>query len=76
MAPTRIVPRVGGAAEIVTLASRKPAVVVSVNGPEVGVDDGSGTPILFELHPLTARFVRKGEPYWGTRLELVEGRGE
>jgi hypothetical protein len=69
--PARIVPQVGGAAEIVTLASRRPAVVASVHGPTVEVDDGSETTIWFELHPLTGRFVRKGEPYWGTRLELL-----
>ena len=70
----RILPRVGDAAEIVTLATRTPAVIVAVEGRTVDVDTSGGTTLRFELHPLTGRFVLAGEPYWGTRLELLGHR--
>jgi hypothetical protein len=55
---------------MVHLAEREPAEVVRADGATVWVRDATGHVHVFELHRLTARFVRRGEPYWGTRLAL------
>jgi hypothetical protein len=55
---------------MVHLAEQEPAEVVRANGATVWVRDATGHVHVFELHRLTARFVRRGEPYWGTRLAL------
>lgn len=68
MRPSRPLPRVGDRAIIVHLADREPAQVERVQGTTVWVSDAAGHVHVFELHRLTARFVRRGEPYWGTRL--------
>jgi hypothetical protein len=60
-------PHVGMDVEIVHLGARTPAVVEEIR-------DGGRTLIVggeaFVLSPLTAHFVRAGEPYYGVRLRL------
>jgi hypothetical protein len=56
---------------VVDLGHRETTVVTRVDGTAVWVriPGGSGEQ-AFDLHPVTACFVRRGEPYWGTRLRL------
>ena len=69
--PTRRLPYVGQAAEVVDLGPREPAVVTQVEGTAVWVRvAGAPAEQAFDLHPVTACFVRRGDPYWGTRLRL------
>jgi len=54
-------------ATIVHLGSEEEAVVEEVlDGGRVLVAGGT----RFVLHPMTARFVREGDPYYGVRLVL------
>jgi hypothetical protein len=60
-------PRVGLEVEIVHLGASAPAVVEAVH------DDGRTLIVAgeaFVLSPLTAHYVRAGEPYYGVRLRL------
>jgi hypothetical protein len=71
--PTRGLPYAGQAAEVVDLGARSAAVVTRVEGATVWVrveDEPDERP--FDLHPTTAYFVARGQPYWGTRLRLDE----
>jgi hypothetical protein len=67
MHASRRVPHAGMAVEIVHLATRTPAVVDEVR-------DGGRTLVVagesYVLSPLTAHYVRAGEPYYGVRLRL------
>jgi peptidase E len=55
------------AARIVHLGAEEPAVVEEVReGGRIVVAGGT----TFELHELTGRFVRQGDPYYGVRLVL------
>jgi hypothetical protein len=68
---SRVLPVPGQRVEVVHLGRREPAVVVRVEGPSVWVHvEGEKDEQRFDLHPVTAHFVRHGEPYWGTRLAL------
>ncbi len=71
MAPLRILPQVGAPAEIVTLPTRTPVTITAVAGRDLEVRTAAGDTMTFTLHPTTGHFVRTGEPYWGTRLELL-----
>lgn len=63
----RVVPHVGMAARIVHLGTEEPVVVEEVREEgRVLVAAGS----TFVLHPMTGRFVREGDPYYGVRLVL------
>ena len=63
----RVVPVVGMAARVVHLGSEEPCVIEEVrDGGRVVVAAG----ITFVLHPMTGRFVREGDPYYGVRLVL------
>ncbi|MCW2992201.1 MAG: hypothetical protein JWM73_2795 [Solirubrobacterales bacterium] len=63
----RVVPQVGMAARVVHLGSEEDAVIEEVrDGGRVVVAAG----ITFVLHPMTGRFVREGDPYYGIRLVL------
>ena len=63
----RAVPRVGMEAVVVRLGAEEPAVVEEVReGGRVLVAAGT----TFVLHPMTGRFVREGDPYYGVRLVL------
>lgn len=70
MRPSRHVPQVGDEAEIVHLAARDAAVVTAADGRSVEVMTDGGEHHVFELNRVTANFVRRGEPYWGTRLTI------
>ncbi len=65
MRASRRIPHAGMAVEIVHLAARTPAVVDEVR-------DGGRTLIVggdaYVLSPLTAHYVRAGQPYYGVRL--------
>jgi hypothetical protein len=65
--PSRQLPRIGMEVEIVHLATAIPAVIDEVR-------DGGRTLIVggesYVLSPLTAHYVRAGEPYYGVRLRL------
>lgn len=67
---TRPLPFVGMEVEIVHLGTTIPAVV------EVVLDDGRTLIVegeAYVLSPLTAHFVRAGQPYYGVRLRLLRG---
>jgi len=56
------------AVRIVRLGERRDATVEQVlDGGRRLIVDGEA----FDLHPATARFVRAGQPYYGTRLVLL-----
>jgi len=64
----RVVPRVGMAARIVHLGDEEETVVEEVrDGGRVVVAGG----VTFVLNPMTGRFVREGDPYYGVRLVLA-----
>lgn len=64
---TRTLPRVGLEVDIVHLGASIPAVVDEVrDGGRTLIVDGDA----FVLSPLTAHYVRAGEPYYGVRLRL------
>jgi len=64
---TRAVPHVGMEVEIVHLGATTPSLVDEVrDGGRTLVVDGED----YVLSPLTARYVRAGEPYYGVRLRL------
>jgi hypothetical protein len=65
---TRLVPRPGMAARIVHLGAEEETVVDDVLEEGRVVRAGGQT---FVLHPMTGRFVREGDPYYGVRLVLV-----
>lgn len=67
---TRPLPRVGMQVSIVHLGVTMPAVVEAVLDGGRTVIAGGET---FELSPLTAHFVRAGDPYYGVRLALSRG---
>ena len=72
--PTRRLPYPGQRAEVVDLGARQPAEVTRVEGATVWVRVGGDPAELpFDLHPTTAYFVARGQPYWGTRLRLDDG---
>jgi hypothetical protein len=64
---TRTVPCVGLEVEVVHLGATTPAVIEEVR-------DGGRTLVAaghaYVLSPLTAHYVRAGEPYYGVRLRL------
>lgn len=63
----RAVPYVGMAARVVHLGTEEDSVVEEVrDGGRVVVAAGQ----TFVLHPMTGRFVREGDPYYGVRLVL------
>ncbi|MEJ7786325.1 MAG: hypothetical protein WKF96_16095 [Solirubrobacteraceae bacterium] len=63
----RVVPRVGMAARVMHLGSEEAVVVDEVrDGGRVVLAAG----VVFVLHPMTGRFVREGDPYYGVRLVL------
>jgi hypothetical protein len=67
MHASRPVPHAGMAVEIVHLAARTPAVVDEVrDGGRTLIVDG----VSYVLSPLTAHYVRAGEPYYGVRLRF------
>jgi len=68
--PSRAIPRVGDEVLIVHLGVREPATIVAVEGVSVHVQAADGTTTIFDLSPSTAHFVRRGDPYWGVRLQL------
>jgi hypothetical protein len=68
--PSRRLPQVGDEVLIVHLGAREPGVIVAVEGRAVHVAAEDGTTTIFDLHPTTAYFVRRGDPYWGVRLQL------
>ncbi len=61
----RIVPVAGMAVEVRTLGEAREARIdeVAAGGRALRVGED-----WFDLHRLTAKFVRRGEPYYGTRL--------
>jgi len=64
-------PYAGQRVEVIDLGARQPAEVTRVEGRTVWVraaDDEEER--AFDLHPTTANFVARGQPYWGTRLRL------
>ena len=64
----RLPPRVGMQARIVHLGVEEDVVVEEVR------DDGRTVVAagqVFVLNPLTGRFVREGDPYYGVRLVLL-----
>jgi peptidase E len=67
---TRPLPYVGMEVAIVHLGVRTPAVVDAVRDHGRTLVAGGQT---FELSPLTAHFVRAGDPYYGVRLALSPG---
>jgi peptidase E len=64
----RPVPRVGMAARVVHLGAEEDATVEEVREDGRVVVAGGQT---FVLNPLTGRFVREGDPYYGVRLVLL-----
>ncbi|MEA2169404.1 MAG: hypothetical protein QOF76_2704 [Solirubrobacteraceae bacterium] len=68
---SRILPRPGGSALVVTLGQTVPATIVAVVERTVTVETEDGETIEFQLHPKTAQFVRTGDPSWGVRLRLL-----
>jgi hypothetical protein len=68
--PSRSLPQVGDEVLIVHLGAREPGVIVAVEGRAVHVAAENGTTTIFDLNPVTAHFVRRGDPYWGVRLQL------
>ncbi len=65
--PTKQSPYVGMDVTIVHLRTRTPAVIESIrDSGRTVIADGE----TFELSPLTAQFVRLGDPYYGVRLAL------
>jgi acyl-coenzyme A thioesterase PaaI-like protein len=63
----KVVPRVGMAARVVHLGTEEQTVIAEVHdGGRVLVAAGQ----TFVLHPMTGRFVREGDPYYGVRLVL------
>ncbi len=68
---TRTVPHVGLEVEVVHLGTTIPAVVDEIR-------DAGRTLIVagdaYVLSPLTAHFVRAGDPYYGVRLHLSRSR--
>ncbi len=44
--------------------------IVAVEGASLVVAGSDGTTTVFDLAPSTAHFVRRGDPYWGVRLQL------
>ena len=71
MRPTRRVPAVGDHGEIVFLAATQIGEVVALEAASITVRAGDGEEIVFELNRLTGHWVRRGEPYWGTRFRLL-----
>ena len=66
--PSRQMPRTGMDVEIVHLATTIPAVIDEVrDGGRTLIVDGES----YVLSPLTAHYVRAGEPYYGVRLRLL-----
>jgi hypothetical protein len=67
MAPSRPLPHVGMRVRVVHLGAMEQAVVEEVHdhGRTLVVDGEAYT-----LRALNGRFVRRGEPYYGTRLLL------
>jgi peptidase E len=63
----KVVPQVGMTARVVHLGTEEPVVVEEVR-EEGRVLVAGGT--TFVLHPMTGRFVRDGDPYYGVRLVL------
>lgn len=67
-ASRRVLPVVGMAARVVHLGAEDDAVIEEVaDGGRVLRAAGQ----TFVLHPMTGRFVREGEPYYGVRLVLL-----
>ena len=63
----KVLPAVGMAARVVHLGTEEATVVAEVReGGRVLVAAGQ----TFVLHPMTGRFVREGDPYYGVRLVL------
>lgn len=63
----RPLPRVGMPARVMHLGSEEAVVIEEVlEGGRVLVAGGT----RFVLHPMTGRFVREGDPYYGVRLVL------
>jgi hypothetical protein len=63
----RVVPRPGMAARVVHLGAEEATLVEEVrDGGRVVLAGGQ----RFVLHPMTGRFVREGDPYYGVRLVL------
>jgi hypothetical protein len=57
-------------ARVVHLGREEPCVVEEVrDGGRTVVAAGT----VFVLHPMTGRFVREGDPYYGVRLVLGQG---
>jgi hypothetical protein len=70
--PTRQLPYIGQEVEIVHLGASAPAVVEEI------CDEGRTLIVAgeaFVLSPLTAHYVRAGEPYYGVRLRLLQSSG-
>jgi hypothetical protein len=64
-------PYAGQPVEVIDLGARQDAEVTRVEGRTVWVRiAGDDEEHPFELHPTTANFVARGQPYWGTRLRL------
>jgi hypothetical protein len=73
--PSRTLPRIGDPVAIVHLGTREPGEIVTVDGASVEVATADGATLVFDLNPNTAHFVRRGDPYWGVRLQLRCGWG-
>jgi hypothetical protein len=66
-----MIPVPGQRVQVVSLGRRDPAYVTQVDGRSVWVrTESDDDEQRYDLHPVTAHFVRHGEPYWGTRLAL------
>jgi hypothetical protein len=64
-------PYVGQPVEVVDLGARQPGEVTRVEGRTLWVRvAGDEAEQPFDLHPTTANFVARGQPYWGTRLRV------
>jgi hypothetical protein len=67
-------PYIGQLVEVIDLAARRPAEVTRIEGRTLWVrvagDDDDAEERPFDLHPTTANFVARGQPYWGTRLRV------
>lgn len=69
--PFRGLPYVGQPAEVVDLGARQAAEITRIEGRTLWVRiEGEAAEQPFDLHPTTAYFVARGQPYWGTRLRL------
>ena len=70
----RRLPYTGQRAEVQHFGVTEPARVVAASGASVTVRVvGAEEDLVFDLNALTAHWVLRGEPYWGTRLWLRDG---